>query len=105
MGAMEAIISGVMSIFVYALVVTAVWKLFQIATELGEIKALLKENVRPPAAAASVHAASVRSAPAQAPAPPPIEVGPISLESAEALLREVEAESHALDAERSKTSA
>jgi hypothetical protein len=93
---MQAIMSGVMTIFFYAMVIAAVWKLFQVASDLGEIKTLLNEMrrtvptpVAPPTQA--VAAATV-------PAPPPVMAGPISLESAEALLREVEAESHALAA-------
>jgi hypothetical protein len=109
-GPMQAIMSGVMTIFYYAMVIAAVWKLFQVATDLAEIKTLLKENARPQAAPAPIPAAYAAApyaaAPVQASAPPPMQAGPISLESAEALLREVEAESHALAAaERSKTNA
>jgi hypothetical protein len=87
-GSMEAIMSGVMTIFLYAMVVAMVWKLFQVAADLGEIKTLLTEMRRTtPAAKAE-----------ETPAPPPIQARPISLESAEALLRQVEAESQALAA-------
>jgi hypothetical protein len=101
---MQAIMSGVMTIFFYAMVIAAVWKLFQAATDLSEIKKLLIEMRRttpipvpPPVQAVAT---------ASTPAPPPVMAGPISLESAEALLREVEAESHALAAAESpKTTA
>jgi hypothetical protein len=95
-GPMEAIMSGVMTIFLYAMVVALVWKLFQVAADLSEIKTLLTEMRRtaPPAK------------PAETPVPSPIQAGPISLESAEALLRQVEAESLALAAaEHRKTTA
>jgi len=98
---MQAIMSGVMTIFYYAMVIAAVWKLFQVAADLGEIKTLLKEG------RAAIPAVKVpQSAPPAFAPPPPVPSGPISLESAEALLREVEAESHALAAaDRSKTNA
>jgi hypothetical protein len=82
---LEAIMSGVMTILSYSMVVAVVWKLFQVATDLGQIKALLTE----------MHRAQTASMPKPlAPAaPPPPQAGPISLESAEALLREVVAES------------
>jgi hypothetical protein len=77
---MQAILSGVISIFFYAMIIAAVWKLFQVASDLGEIKNLLIEMRR------------------AKPIPPPIaSTGPISLESAEALLREVAAESQAVE--------
>ena len=42
MGPMQAILSGVMTIFFLpAMVVALVWKVFQVSTDLGEIKALL----------------------------------------------------------------
>jgi hypothetical protein len=93
-GPIQTITSGVITIFFYAMVIAAVWKLFQVATDLGEIKTMLAEMRR------------TASAPEPKPvaAPPPIMAGPISLESAEALLREVEAESHAL-ANQPKTNA
>jgi hypothetical protein len=85
----QAIFSSVMTIFFYAIVIAAVWKLFQIATDLGEIKTIL---------------ADIRRAAGKPVAPP--QAGPISLESAEALLREVGAESHAQAAgEHPKTTA
>jgi len=72
-----------MSIFFYAIMIAAVWKIFQIATELGEIKTILADIRRNAASPIAKPIVSV----------PP---GPISLESAEALLRQVAAESHAL---------
>jgi hypothetical protein len=41
-----AIISEVMAIITYAVVVSGVYKLFQIATELQEIKKLLKDGAQ-----------------------------------------------------------
>ena len=107
MGPMQAIMSGVMTIFYYAMVIAAVWKLFQVATDLGEIKTMLAEMRRTsPAAVMAPIAAAMPATPVQASTPPPVLPGPISLESAEALLREVEAESHALAAaERPKATA
>ena len=94
MGAIQAIMSGVLMIFFYAMVTAGVWKLFQVATDLGEIKKLLTEMRR------------TTDVPAAKPLPPQIPAGPISLESAEALLREVAAESHArAAAEAPKTTA
>jgi hypothetical protein len=81
--------SGVITIFFYAMIVAAVWKLFQVATDLGEIKTLLQEMRR----------GTITPKPIEAPTP----AGPISLASAEALLREVEAESHSLAAQTPKT--
>ena len=92
MGPMQAIMSGVITIFFYAMVIAAVWKLFQVATDLGEIKTLLQE----------MHRAGVASKPIEPATPAPVLAGPISLASAEALLREVEAESHALTAQSPK---
>jgi hypothetical protein len=86
LGAMQAIMSGVMTMFLFAMVIVTVWKLFQVSGELNEIKTLLTEMRRTTPPAKST------------PTPPPILAGPISLESAEALLREVAAESHALAA-------
>ena len=88
MGMLETLMSSVMAIFSYALVTAAVWKLFQIGTDLGEIKKLLKEMNGSPVAAAT-------PSPLSAAAPQIPNTGPISLESAEALLRQVAAESHA----------
>jgi hypothetical protein len=103
-GPLQAIMSGVMTIFYYAMVIAAVWKLFQVATDLGDIKKMLSE-MRQSAPAPAVPAP--RPVGAAAPPPvytqPPVMAGPISLESAEALLREVEAESHALAAQPPKT--
>jgi hypothetical protein len=90
-GPMQAIMSGVITIFFYAMVIAAVWKLFLIAGDLSEIKTLLtdiRRNGAAPAAAAPITAV----APTPAPAPPPILAAPMSLESAEALLREIAAE-------------
>jgi hypothetical protein len=95
---MQAILSGVMTIFFYAMVIALVWKVFQISTDLGEIKALMTQmrNATP----------APVPAPAKATPSPPVLAGPISLESAEALLREVAAESHAIGStERPKTTA
>lgn len=83
MGMTQAILSSVMTIFFYAVVAAALWKLFQIATDLGEIKTMLADMRR------AQGSSSVR--PTSSIAPPS---GPISLESAEALLREVAAEAH-----------
>jgi hypothetical protein len=78
-GPTQAILSGVITIFFYALMIAAVWKIFQVATELGEIKNLLSD-IR-------------RNTEVQRP-PAPVSAVPISLESAEALLREIGEESH-----------
>lgn len=95
MGPMQAIMSGVISIFFYAMVIAAVWKLFLMASDLGEIKTLLADIRRNTAAPAPI-ATPAAPATKPAPVPPPVLAGPISLESAEALLREVAAEEHAL---------
>jgi len=97
-GPMQAILSGVMTIFFYAMVVALVWKVFQVSTDLGEIKALLIQMRSATPAPVPV--------PTKAPPPPPALAGPISLESAEALLREVAAESDSLaSSERPKPTA
>jgi len=120
-GPMQAIISSVMTIFFYSIVIAAVWKVFQATSELTEIKKLLadiRHNTSNPvlsaqavaAPAPAVSAPVVVHAPAPSPqplptapvavAPPPVNplpAGPISLEAAEALLREVAAESAALE--------
>ena len=93
MGSMDAIMSGVMTMFLFAMVIVTVWKLFQVSGDLNEIKTLLTEMRRTTPPAKST------------PTPPPILAGPISLESAEALLREVAAESQAMAAEPPKTTA
>jgi hypothetical protein len=82
-GALPAIISFAMTLFSYAILLAAMWKLFQIASDLAEIKTLLanQRNI---------------------PAPPLAPQGPISLASAEALLREVAAESHGAAAQPAK---
>ena len=46
MGPLQATISGIMSILVYSLLLFAAFKVVQIATELGEIKELLKDIKR-----------------------------------------------------------
>jgi hypothetical protein len=95
MGPLQAIVSSVISIFFYAMMIAAVWKLFQMATDLSEIKTLLADIRRN-----STQSEARSIAPAtRIPEPPPILAGPISLESAEALLREVAAESHAAQTE------
>jgi hypothetical protein len=117
-GAMQAIISGVMTIFFYAIVIAAVWKVFQATSELTEIKKLLtdiRHNTSNPVLSAQAVAAPAPAVSASVPqpvahtpiaptpvavAPPPVNpmpAGPISLEAAEALLREVAAESAALE--------
>jgi hypothetical protein len=122
-GPMQAVMQGAITILFYAIIIAAVWKLFSMASELAEIKAILKDIRSNPAAApqiarvppaavpvasesvaAATHAAPVASVPVAPPPPPPapIPAGPISLESAEALLREIEAEERALAAQSSK---
>lgn len=104
MGPMQAIMSGVITILFYGMVIAAVWKLFLMAGDLSEIKTLLtdiRRNTTSPAATSPVPVAPV-AASTPAPAPSPILAGPISLESAEALLREVAEEEQAL-AQRPKT--
>jgi hypothetical protein len=95
-GPTQAIISSVISVFFYAMVVAAVWKLFQIGNDLGEIKTILVDIRR----AAGTPAAPAALTANRAPVAPPQTVldGPISLESAEALLREVAVESQVLEA-------
>jgi hypothetical protein len=89
---MLGILSGIVTLFFYILVFAAVWKLFQMATDLGEIKTILSDMRRT--------AASPEPRPLAAALPPsapsPVPAGPNSHESAEALLREVEAESRRL---------
>jgi hypothetical protein len=115
-GPMQAVMQGVITIFFYAMIIAAVWKLFMMAADIGEIKKLLTDirsntaapapqiPARVPSAAVPVGALSqalpVASVPT--PPPPPIAAGPISLESAEALLREIEAEERALAAQPEK---
>ena len=101
MGPFQAILSGAITLSFYAIVVAAVWRMFQMASDLGEIKKILADIRRN----TSTPEPAVRPA---APVPlvaPPAAAGPISLESAEALLREVAAESQARAAEPSKTTA
>ncbi len=120
MGPMQAVMQGVITIFFYAMVIAAVWKLFMMAADIGEIKKLLadiRSNTAAPALrtsevpasvpaaaipAAAVPVATAPVATAPPPPPPPVPAGPISLESAEALLREIEAEERALAAQSSK---
>ncbi len=111
MGAMQAVLSGAITIIFYGMVVAAVWKLFTMASDLSEIKALLKD-IRNNTASPAVTKTIPTSAPPPAvaapgpttagPAPHPVLAGPISLESAEALLREVAEEERAL-AQQPKT--
>lgn len=99
MGPMQAIMSGVITIMFYAMVIAAVWKLFLMAGDLSEIKTLLtdiRRNTAGPVAAQAVPPAPVAPA-------PPVLAGPISLESAEALLREVAEEEHALSQQTKTT--
>lgn len=46
MDVVQVMTSGLITIFLYALICAAVYKLFSIANELGEIKELLKEMQR-----------------------------------------------------------
>ena len=104
MGPMQAIMQGVITIFFYGMVIAAVWKLFMMAGDLTEMKTILSDirrNTANPAAAASPVPAAPAAAATPAPVPPML-AGPISLESAEALLREVAEEEHAL-AQQPKT--
>jgi hypothetical protein len=98
---MQAIVSGMLSSFVYAMLVSAVWKLFQMSADLGEIKKILSD-IRGagnfPAQSPAPGVSAVNTTPAVTPPPALPVAGPISLESAEALLREVAAESQALAA-------
>lgn len=118
MGPMQAVMQGVITIVFYAMVLAALWKLFMLAADIGEIKKLLtdiRSNTAAPAlrpaelpAGVQVVATPTAAVPvvttpvAAAPAPPPVAAGPISLESAEALLREIEAEERALAAQPAK---
>lgn len=102
---MQAVLSGAITIIFYGMVVAAVWKLFAMASDLGEIKALLKD-IRSNTASSAVAKHIPTSAPAPMTAGPapvaarpaalPVLAEPISLESAEALLREVAEEEQAL---------
>ena len=82
MGQFQAIFSGVISIFFDALIIAGVWKIFKVGEELNEIKTMLADLRREAAIGAP-------AAPPTLGAPLP---GPISLASAEALLREVASE-------------
>ncbi len=86
MGSIQGLVTGAITLSLYVLVAAAVWRLFQMATDLSEIKAILAD-IRRSTTNATKPVESAR------PAPPPVPAGPISLESAEALLREVAAES------------
>jgi hypothetical protein len=102
---MQAIMSGVITIMFYAMVIAAVWKLFLMAGDLSEIKTLLtdiRRNTAGPAAAQAIATAPVAVS-APVPPAPPVMAGPISLESAEALLREVAEEEHALSQQTKTT--
>ena len=103
MGPMQAIMSGVITIMFYGMVIAAVWKLFLMASDLSEIKTLLTDIRRNTAAAQAVATAPVAVS-ALVPPATPVMAGPISLESAEALLREVAEEEHALS-QQTKTTA
>jgi len=46
LGPLQLAISGVLTILVYTVILFAVFKIFQIATDLGEIKELLKDIKR-----------------------------------------------------------
>jgi hypothetical protein len=104
-GPMQAIMSGVITIMFYAMVIAAVWKLFLMAGDLSEIKTLLADIRRNTAgpAANPVPAVAPVTASTPASAPPAVLAGPISLESAEALLREVAEEEHALSQQAKTT--
>ena len=95
MDLVQAIFSSLITIFFFGMMVATVWKLFQISGELGEIKTMVTDLRRNAGSPAAKPVQSV------APVPPPQLAGPISLESAEALLREVAAESEALAASES----
>ena len=116
MGFVQTLVSGLLSIVAYGLLMAAVYKIFQLHTEMGEIKALLKDirnNTDAPRAplasapapqavqAAPIPAPAPISAPTIAPAAPspiPSELSqPMSVESAEALLRQVAMESELAD--------
>jgi hypothetical protein len=91
---MESIFSAVITLSLYAIVVTAVWRLFKMATDLSEMKTILadiRRNTAPAAETAPAPAIAVVA---------PVQAGPISLESAEALLREVAAESERTEVRR-----
>lgn len=108
MGATQAISGSVMTIFFCAMVIAAVWKIFQATSELLEIKKLLVEirhNTSSPIAQPVVAPIVAAPAAASAPviAPPPVLSGPISLEAAEALLREVGEESEAIERAHSRS--
>ena len=82
-----ALLGEMAAIMGYVLMFAAVWKLFQIATELGEIKQLLSNQAR-----------SVPPSPALAQALAPLanlRSSDDASEYAEKLLRAVNAESHA----------
>ena len=85
---MQALLSSANALIYYAALIAVVWKLFQISADMAEIKTLLKDGSKNQATAVPRTAAAPASVP---------EAGPISLESAEALLRQVAAESHALE--------
>lgn len=90
MGIVTAFIGEVVAIAGYMILFTGVYKLFQIATELGEIKQLLKDQSR----SSSLTSAIV---PAHAPNTglgfPPLVSSDDASEYAEKLLRAVNAES------------
>ena len=71
MGPIEALMSGVMTVFFYALVVAAVWKIFQMVSELGEIKTILSDIRRNMASPAAKPAEAVLPTAPPPTAPPP----------------------------------
>lgn len=78
MGLVQAVVGSMITLIFYGVVAIAVWKLFQIASDLGEVKELLSDIRR--------NLISLPPNPAGPIEPAPV---PISLASAEALLREV----------------
>lgn len=104
MGPMQAIMTSVMTIFFYAMVIAAVWKLFQVAADMGEIKTILSD-IRRNTGAKTGQAVVPAAAPAYSASQAPILAAPMSLESAEALLREIDSEPHAVSANSPETTA
>jgi len=80
LGSFQLVISSVVTTLVYSAILAAVIKLFQIATDLSEIKDLLKDMKRntegnPPAAPASAlsHASLLRAVSGEAYPDAPVE--------------------------------
>ena len=46
MGAVQVVVSTIGTLFVYAMIAAGVFKLFQIATDVGEMKDILKDMKR-----------------------------------------------------------